>query len=74
MKKRCVFCHKVLDEKGRCQNKACPDYIRTQILEEAEKEAANADSATADGTCQNVKCVRYKPEPTTTTEDKKESR
>lgn len=50
MKKRCVFCHKVLDEKGRCQNKACPDYIRTQILEEAEKEAANADSATADGT------------------------
>ena len=49
MKKRCVFCHKVLDEKGRCQNKACPDYIRTQILEEAEKEAANADSATADG-------------------------
>ena len=30
------------------------------------------------GTCQNIKCVRYKPEPTTTTEetteDKKESR
>jgi hypothetical protein len=42
MKKRCVFCHKVLDEKGRCQNKECPDYIRTQILEEAEKDAANA--------------------------------
>ena len=53
MKKRCVFCHKVLDEKGRCQNKACPDYIRTQILEEAEKEAANADSATADVTSQD---------------------
>lgn len=50
MKKRCVFCHKVLDEKGRCQNKACPDYIRTQILEKADKEAANADSATANGT------------------------
>lgn len=28
----------------------------------------------SDGTCQNVKCVRYKPEPTTTTEDKKERR
>lgn len=27
----------------------------------------------SDGTCQNVKCVRYKPEPTTTTEDTKES-
>lgn len=27
----------------------------------------------ADGTCQNPKCVRYKPEPTTTTEDTKES-
>ena len=27
------------------------------------------------GTCQNVKCVRYEPEPTTTTtEDKKERR
>ena len=26
-----------------------------------------------DGTCQNKKCVRYKPEPTTTTEDTKES-
>ncbi len=29
------------------------------------------------GTCQNVKCVRYKPESTTTTtttEDKKENR
>lgn len=28
----------------------------------------------SDGTCQNVKCVRYKPEPMMTTEDKKESR
>lgn len=27
-----------------------------------------------DGTCPNVKCVRYKPETTTTTEDKKERR
>ena len=27
-----------------------------------------------DGTCPNVKCVRYKPEPTMTTEDKKERR
>ena len=27
-----------------------------------------------DGTCPNVKCVRYKPEPTTMTEDKKERR
>ena len=27
-----------------------------------------------DGTCPNVKCVRYKPESTTTTKDKKERR
>ena len=27
-----------------------------------------------DGTCPNVKCVRYKPEPTTTTEANKERR
>lgn len=52
MKKRCVFCHKVLDKKGRCQNTACPDYIRTQILEKADKEAANADGTTVDGTSQ----------------------
>lgn len=50
MKKRCVFCHKVLDDKGRCQNKACPDYIRTQILEKADEEAANADSTTSEST------------------------
>ena len=38
MAKRCVFCRKKLDEKGRCQNKLCVDYIRTQIIEKEEKE------------------------------------
>jgi hypothetical protein len=36
--KRCPFCKKKLDEKGRCQNKSCVDYKRTQMQEEAEKE------------------------------------
>ncbi len=38
IKKRCVFCRKVLDSKGRCQNKKCPDYIRTRILEEEDRQ------------------------------------
>ena len=37
MAQRCVFCKKKLDEKGRCQNKSCVDYKRTQILEEQDK-------------------------------------
>lgn len=37
MIKRCVFCGKKLDKNNRCQNHDCPDYIRTQIVEETEK-------------------------------------
>lgn len=36
--KRCPFCGKKLDAKGRCQNKRCADYKRTQILKEQEQE------------------------------------
>ena len=44
MVKRCGYCGKKLDEKGRCQNHDCPDYIRTQILEAADKESTGNDS------------------------------
>ena len=33
---------KKLDEKGRCQNQSCPDYIRTQIIENSAKEKNNS--------------------------------
>ena len=36
--KRCNFCLKKLDAKGRCQNKQCVDYKRTQIEEAEEKK------------------------------------
>lgn len=39
--KRCPFCFKKLDDKGRCQNKSCVDYKRTQIEEEEEKNKKN---------------------------------
>ena len=38
MRKRCIFCLRKLDEKERCRNKKCPDYIRTQILDKADTE------------------------------------
>ena len=46
MVKRCIFCGKKLGENGRCQNHDCPDYIRTKIIEDAEKSSVS----TADGT------------------------
>jgi hypothetical protein len=36
--KRCKFCGKKVDDKGRCQNKQCVDYKRTQMLEAEEKK------------------------------------
>ena len=47
MVKRCVFCGKKLDKNDRCQNHDCPDYIRTQILESAEKPATSTDNGTS---------------------------
>lgn len=47
MTKRCVFCGNKLDEKGRCQNTDCPDYIRTKIIEEAEKAGSAKDIGTS---------------------------
>lgn len=37
MRKRCIFCLRKLDEKERCRNKTCPDFLSTQILDAAEK-------------------------------------
>ena len=51
MVKRCVFCGKKLDESDRCQNHDCPDYIRTQIVEETEK--LNAIKANGTSTTSN---------------------
>lgn len=45
MVKRCIFCGKKLDKNDRCQNHDCPDYIRTQILESAEKPATSTEYA-----------------------------
>ena len=47
MVKRCVFCGKKLDKNERCQNHDCPDYIRTQIVEEAEKLSATKADITS---------------------------
>lgn len=47
MAKRCVFCGKKLDDKGRCQNHDCPDYIRTQIIEAEEAKNASKDTTTS---------------------------
>lgn len=44
LKKRCIWCHKPLDEKGRCQNKACVEYLHTKILE-ADDVAKLADKS-----------------------------
>jgi hypothetical protein len=38
--KRCPFCKKKLDAKGRCQNTECVDYKRTQIEEAEDKKKA----------------------------------
>ena len=46
---------------------------QTKLIGEAQIKLAEVDQR-EDGTCPNVKCVRYKPESTTTTEDKKERR
>ena len=40
MSKRCIFCGKRLDKLGRCRNQDCPDFIRTQILDDADAEKA----------------------------------
>lgn len=45
MRKRCIFCLRKLDEKERCRNKKCPDYIRTQILDKADAEKVEAQDA-----------------------------
>ncbi|WP_315443348.1 hypothetical protein [uncultured Selenomonas sp.] len=45
MRKRCIFCLRKLDEKERCRNKKCPDYIRTQILDKADAEKAETQDA-----------------------------
>ena len=51
------------------------DDYNAQISDNHSRPAdADAYSKRDDGTCPNVKCVRYKPESTTTTEDKKERR
>ena len=38
MAKRCKFCGKKLDSKGCCQNKNCPDYERTKVIEQEKKD------------------------------------
>ena len=48
MRKRCIFCLKKLDDKNRCRNKRCPDYIRTHILDKADAEKAEKPSVTGD--------------------------
>lgn len=45
MRKRCIFCLRKLDEKERCRNKKCPDYIRTQILDKADAEKTETQDA-----------------------------
>ena len=45
MRKRCIFCLRKLDEKERCRNKKCPDYIRTQIRDKADAEKVEAQDA-----------------------------
>lgn len=42
MTKRCPFCGYKLDNDGMCQNQSCPDYIRTQIIENSAKEKNNS--------------------------------
>ena len=44
MRKRCVFCLRKLDEKERCRNKTCPDFLRTQILDKADNNANQNES------------------------------
>ncbi len=49
MAKRCVFCGRKTDAKGRCQNQNCVDYTRTKLLEDAEaKKAETQDMAQPD--------------------------
>lgn len=45
VKKRCVLCHKVLDEKGHCIN---PDCIMSTVPTEESKAKKMAESAGAD--------------------------
>jgi|GEM_PF-1955122 len=48
MRKRCIFCLKKLDDKNRCRNKRCQDYIRTQILDKADAEKAENPATMGD--------------------------
>lgn len=34
VKKRCIFCHKVLREDGTCQNPNCVRYVPDKPIEE----------------------------------------
>ena len=53
MRKRCIFCLRKLDEKERCRNKTCPDFLRTQILDKADAEKAETQDAADNNANQN---------------------